>query len=243
MTRAPYYEDDLVRLYQGDCLDVLPHLAPEVDLVFTSPPYNLGDMTGGLANLAGGYNTHRDTMPRDAYEDWQREVLRACWATLTESGAIFYNHKPIIREGTAALPTRLNPGLPLRQIVIWHRKMGVNWAPGHFLPVHEWIMILAKPAWRLRDKSVSHLSDVWEVRPVMRDEEHPAPFPLALPARAIDAASPRVILDPFAGSGTTLRAAKDAGRKAIGIELDERYCEITAKRLQQEAFVFEGWEA
>jgi site-specific DNA-methyltransferase (adenine-specific) len=236
---TPYYADDAVTLYLGDCMDVLPHLTG-IDLVFTSPPYNLGDMSGGLANLSGGYRSYQDSKAAHEYETWQQDVLRACWETLSEDGAIFYNHKPIIRDGEAALPTRLNPGLPLRQIVIWYRQMGVNWAPGHFLPVHEWILILAKPAWKLRDKTASHASDVWAIRPDLGNNEHPAPFPLSLPAKAIAATDARTVLDPFAGSGTTLRAAKDAGRKAIGIEMDERYCELIARRLGQEVLDFGG---
>ena len=62
---------------------------------------------------------------------------------------------------------------------------------------------------------------------------HPAPFPLALAKRAVETTPAEVVLDPFCGSGTTLRAAKDLGRRAIGIEIEERYCEIAARRLQQ----------
>ena len=61
--------------------------------------------------------------------------------------------------------------------------------------------------------------------------DHPCPFPIGLPARAIESAGPRTVLDPFAGSGTTLRAAKDAGVHAVGIEKSERYCEMIVKRL------------
>lgn len=239
---APYYADESVTLYHGDCMDVLPQLSG-VDLVFTSPPYNLGHMTGGLANLAGGYRSYDDTRAAMEYEEWQKEVLAACWGTLSDEGAIFYNHKPIIRDGAATLPTQYNPGLPLRQIVIWYRKMGVNWAPSHFLPVHEWILVLAKEGWKLRDKSASHASDVWAIRPDMEAREHPAPFPLALPSTAINATAARVVMDPFAGSGTTLLAARNLGRKAIGIEMDERYCEIAVKRLEQQAFDFGDWSA
>ena len=67
----------------------------------------------------------------------------------------------------------------------------------------------------------------------MSDNEHPAPFPLSLPLKAISATTATTVLDPFMGSGTTLRAAKDLNRKAIGIELSERYCEVAAKRLAQ----------
>jgi site-specific DNA-methyltransferase (adenine-specific) len=237
---TPYYSDDNVTIYHGDCREVLPTVGG-YDLAFTSPPYNLGDMSGGLANLAGGYRTHADTLPDDEYVSWQKDVLTAVWEALPDVGAIFYNHKPIVREGVVSLPTRLLPEcVALRQIIVWYRQMGVNWSPTHFLPVHEWVMLLAKPGFKLRDKSASHASDVWPIRPDMGNNEHPAPFPLQLPTTAIAATSARVVLDPFMGSGTTLRAAKDLGRRAIGVELDERYCEIAAKRMGQEALDFGG---
>ncbi len=233
---TPYYDEDGITIYHGDCLDVLPTLT-NIDLVFTSPPYNLGDMSGGLANLNGGYLGYNDQ--RRDYDDWQRHVLSACWDTLSDSGAIFYNHKPIIRDRLVSLPTRFNPDLPLRQIIIWYRELGVNWSPTHFLPVHEWILVMAKTNWRLRTKSVSHLSDVWRIRPDMNDNEHPAPFPLALPTTAIGSTTATTIVDPFMGSGTTLRAAKDLGRKAIGIETEERYCEMAVQRLNQGVLAFD----
>ena len=123
-----YYADESVTLYHGRCEDILPQLS-DIDLVFTSPPYNLGDMSGGLANLSGGYRSYSDTQADEDYVEWQRSVLSLRWKSLSADGAIFYNHKPIVRNGVATLPTRLNPDLPLRQIVIWYRQMGVNWAP------------------------------------------------------------------------------------------------------------------
>jgi hypothetical protein len=129
------------------------------------------------------------------------------------------------------------PNLPLRQIIIWARAGGVNFAPTHYVPTHEWIMIYAKDAWRLKSKAASGVSDVWRI-PQDSDNPHPAPFPIGLPARAIETTAPRLVLDPFAGSGTTLRAAKSAGVRSIGIEISEAYCEMAAKRLSQKAFDF-----
>jgi DNA modification methylase len=243
-----------VTIYHGDCRELLPTLSG-IDLTFTSPPYNLncttkpgggfdgmksgtaraGKWSGGA--LADGYDSHGDNMPMDEYEEWQRDVLTAIWATLSDTGAIFYNHKPRPWLGEIWLPTRLNPGLPLRQIITWARAGGINFSTSHYCPTYEWILVLAKAGFQLKSKAASGVGDVWYV-PQKSGTDHPAPFPLGLPARAIESTAPRLVLDPFMGSGTTLRAAKDANCNAIGIEISERYCEIAAKRCAQEVLDF-----
>ncbi len=254
---TPYYEQSGVTIYHGDCREVLPSLAPVFDLVFTSPPYNLGVTTGGGfptghyapdapmgkrggqgkwpgAAIADGYGVYGDSMPSADYEDWQRETLAACWRLLTEDGAIFYNHKPRVQGGEVWTPLRVNPGLPLRQIIVWARAGGINFSPSFYVPTHEWILVFAKPAWRLRTKGASGVGDVWSV-PQEANPDHPAPFPEALPRRALETTTTTHVLDPFMGSGTTLAAAKRLQRQATGIEINERYCEIAARKLQQEA--------
>lgn len=245
---TPYYDDGMVTLYHAACEDVLP-LLRDVDMVFTSPPYNLGVTTGGgfghyrHGQKRGGqgkwggstpdgivYDDHDDAMDYRTYEAWQRAVLTACWNALSERGAIFYNHKPRVQAAELWTPLALNPGLPVRQIIIWARAGGVNFAPTHYVPTHEWIIVLAKPDFRLRDRAASGVGDVWTVAQD-GNNPHPAPFPIGLPARAIETVCPRLVVDPFAGSGTTLRAAKDAGVRAVGIEKSERYCELAASRL------------
>ena len=252
-----YYADDHVTLYHGDCAEILPALT-DVDLIVTSPPYNLGINPGGVfghyrdGQIHGGntkwdgigkegigYAAHDDAMPYNAYRDWQRSILTACWATLSDRGAIFYNHKPRVQADTLWLPLDLNPGLPLRQIITWARAGGMNFTATAYVPTSEWIMIFAKPAFRLRDRGASGVGDVWRINQDP-DNPHPASFPLGLPARAIETTAPRLVLDPFAGSGTTLRAAADAGVRSIGIETSERYCEIAAKRLAQGVLDFGG---
>lgn len=241
----PYYEKDNISIYQGDCLEVLPQLS-KVDLIFTSPPYNLGTTTGGgfparhgpnskSAKWSGGllsfgYEGHNDRMSFADYEEWQKSFLKIAWESLTENGAIYYNHKPRVLAGELWLPLRLNPGLPLRQIVIWARAGGINFSPSFYCPTHEWILIFAKPGFRLRDKGASGAGDVWRI-PQARGNDHPAPFPVELPKNAIETLAPRIVCDPFCGSGSTLVAAKSLNRAAIGIELSEKYCEMAARRL------------
>lgn len=241
MSLQPYYEDDAVTLYHGDCLDVLPTLS-DVGLVLTSPPYNLnGDGYKSHGNdfkrLDTGYDVHTDDLPHAEYVEWQQTVLRACWGALSDTGAIFYNHKPIVRHNRVRLPLDLLPeGMPLRQIVTWDRTGGVMRVSNYFCPTYEWVLILAKDAFRLATLSVN---DVWRLAPES-GSEHPASFPLSLASTAVNATSAGLVVDPFAGSGTTLRAAKDAGRRAIGIEKSERYCEIAARRMGQEVLDLGG---
>lgn len=256
----PYYEQDGVTIYHGRAEVVLPSLGSEVcDLVITSPPYNLSTTTGGGfpdkprnghyaegasmlkrggmgkwpgAAIAHGYGEHDDAMPHAEYVEWQKGILRECWRVVGDAGAIYYNHKPRVQDGEVRLPLEMNPGLPVRQIVIWARAGGINFAPTHYCPTHEWIIVFAKPAFRLKSKGASGVGDVWHM--VQGEENpHPAPFPLALPARVIETTDPACVLDPFCGSGTTLDAAKRAGIRAIGIEREERWCEYAANRMAQ----------
>jgi modification methylase len=255
----PYYEQDGIVIYHGDCREVLPSL-PLVDLVFTSPPYNLGNTSGGgfpekmghyrkssgLSGrggggkwgggaLANGYGVCDDNMPHEEYVEWQREVVTLCWNQLTDAGAIFYNHKPRIFDGRLVTPLEYLPPAvadAVRQVIIWKRSGGINFSPAFYLPMHEWIVVIARAAFRLNSKGASGIGDVWTVHQEVGND-HPAPFPIGLPLRAIETTPSGTILDPFMGSGTTLRAAKDLGRKAIGIEIEERYCEIGVKRMAQ----------
>ena len=234
-----------IQLYQGDCLEVMKTI-PEgsVDMVFTSPPYNLGVSSGGGfpkgkskgkwsgGDLSSGYTSHSDDMPYEEYVQWQKSVLLECWRTLSDTGAIYYNHKPRVQSGILQTPLELNPGLPLRQIIIWERNGGINFSPSFYLPTHEWILIFAKPAFRLRDKKASGAKDIWKVGQE-RGSPHPAPFPVELPKIAIETTNAKVILDPFMGSGTTGVAAKNLNRNFIGIEMDEGYFKIAKERIEK----------
>jgi len=243
---APYYDDGAVTIYHGDCADVLPAL-PTVDAVVTSPPYNMGLVPGGngrgmyrpgASNKAGrfreGYGQHSDALPQDEYDAWQREIIALCWQRLADTGAIFYNCRPRVEHGVLRLPLGLDFGVPLRQIITWDRGTGIDVTKRHFCTRGEYIALLAKPEFRLVDHSASGMGDVWRLGMEHADLGHPAPFPVSLPTKALTATGAGLVLDPFMGSGTTLRAAKDLGRRAIGIELEERYCEIAATRMGQE---------
>lgn len=238
-------------LYRADCMAVLPIL-PVVDLVITSPPYNLGASpwarlghwkpgnkagSGGRAKWKDGasgdgveYGAHEDALPWDEYVAWQRGLLSALWGKLSAGGAIFYNHKPRVIGTKLWTPLELiPPEIELRQVITWARPGGINYNLTGFVPTYEWIMLLAKPDFRLRSRGVSGLGDVWSMRP--EKNEHPAPFPIDLPAKAIEATDAKVILDPFMGSGTTGVAALRAGLQFIGIDKDQRWFDLACRNI------------
>lgn len=239
-----YYQNPNVTLYKGDCMEVMRALPCEAfDLAFTSPPYNLSEPLhlgrypeSGMwskAQIKDGYQGYGDNLPHWKYVQWQRGVQLELWRLIGVAGAVMYNHKPRPVKGNIRLPLEWWT-LPLRQIVIWNRKGGMNFSRSHYLPTHEWLLIGAKPDFRLKDKSASKCGDVWDI-PCEQGNDHPAPFPVALPARAIETTGCKTMIDPFAGSGTTLIAAMRAGIHATGIERHEGYCKMIAERCEREA--------
>ncbi len=243
---TPYYAAGGITLYHNDALTVLQTLDDEsVDITVTSPPYNMGLVPGGngrgmyrpgASNKAGrfrdGYGIHDDALPQAEYDDWQRRVLAECWR-VSRLG-VFYNHRPRVEHGLLRLPLGLDFGLPLRQIITWDRGTGIDINLRQFCTRGEHIYVFAKSVFALADHSASGMGDVWRLGIETAQRDHPAPFPIALPTRCIQATGARSVLDPFVGSGTTLRAAMDLGIRGVGVELEERHCASTVRRLAQQ---------
>jgi len=214
-----------------------------IDLVVTSPPYNLRNSTGGGlkganrhgkwpdAALRQGYEAHADNMPDAAYVAWQRACLTEMLRLIPEDGAIFYNHKWRVQRGLLQDRKEIVVGFPVRQIIVWKRKGGVNFSDRFFLPTFEVIYLIAKPEFRLAPRA-NTLGDVWEIAQE-RNNSHPAPFPVELPARIIRSTTARSVLDPFVGSGTTAVAATILGRTFLGIDNAASYCEMARERVSE----------
>lgn len=211
-----------------------------IDLIITSPPYNLKNSTGnGMkdgrggkwanAALVNGYATYDDNMPYGEYVEWQRACLTEMLRLLSRDGAIFYNHKWRVQGGLIQDRHEIISGFPVRQIIIWKRKGGINFNPGYFLPTYEVIYMIAKRGFKLVPKA-NAVGDVWEFAQESKNI-HPAPFPIPLIERIISSSSAEVVLDPFSGSGTTALVAKMLGRKYIGIEISEEYCDFSKERI------------
>lgn len=235
----------LNHIYNGDCVKVMDGFKPRsIDLIVTSPPYNIKNSSGnGLkcgkggkwpqAELIRGYDGHDDAMPHDEYVKWQRRCLESMMRVLADDGAIFYNHKWRVQHGLLQDRNDIVDGLPVRQIIIWRRKGGINFNAGYFLPTYEVIYMIAKRDFKLK-KGAQRLGDVWEIKQE-HNNPHPAPFPVELAARCIGSTDARVILDPFMGSGTTAIAASQEGRKYVGIDKCRAYCTLASKRIKNAA--------
>lgn len=231
------------RIIQGDCLEVMKTLPDNsFDLVVTSPPYNLKNSTGnGMkdgrggkwknAELVNGYSHHDDCMPHEEYAEWQRICLAEMVRLIPENGAIFYNHKWRVQDGLLQDRQDIVKDFPVRQIIIWKRKGGINFNAGYFLPTYEVIYLIAKPKFKLSPKA-NALGDVWEFKQEMKNP-HPAPFPVDLIDRIISSTNAQTILDPFMGSGTTAIAALLNNRQYIGIELSPDYVAMANQRIEK----------
>ncbi len=231
----------------GDAVETMRRFpSKSVNLIVTSPPYNLKNSTGNgmkdgrggkweRAALMNGYKMHDDNMPYDEYCKWQRACLRQMMRLLTDDGAIFYNHKWRVQGGLLQDRHEIVKGFPVRQIIIWRRKGGINFNPGYFLPTYEVIYVIAKQGFRLA-QGANKYGDVWEIGQEMNNP-HPAPFPVELIDRIISSTTAQTILDPFAGSGTTGVAASNNGRDYILIDNCEEYCQMAKKRLEGDTWL------
>lgn len=215
-------------------LELLTLLPDEsVDLVVTSPPYNLG-LKGEYGSkwrpqLSKGYDRHDDNLPHAEYVAWQRRVLSECLRVINPTGAIFYNHKKRVQGGLLQTRDDILVGFPVRQEIIWNRGGGVNFNRGYFVPSYESIYLITKPQFSLTLEGV-RFGDVWNIAPESNNP-HPAPFPLELAERCIISTTAQVIVDPYLGSGTTALAAKRLGRDFIGCDQSAAYVAQARKRI------------
>ena len=183
-----------------------------------------------------GYGQHDDAMDQDAYDAWQRTILAELWRV--SRLAVFYNHRPRIEHGVLRDPLGNDFGIPLRQRIIWNRGTGIDVNLRAFCTRGEYIYLFAKPDFHLVSHSASGMGDVWDLGIEYAVKDHPAPFPVSLPTRCIEATGAKSVLDPFSGSGTTLRAASNLHVRSIGIELETKFCGLAVQRLSQAALDF-----
>ena len=216
--REPYYSDDFVTLFHGDCLEITEWL--EADILVTDPPYG----SEGLAGSYGRRNGHAGrTIANDATTEARDAILD------------LFEGRPALCFGTPRMPEP--PGGWDHRLVWDKREPGLNGGPWRY--THECIFVRGEGWVRLSASSFSILSFP-SANGSAEKSDHVHAKPIGLMERLIAAAPRGVVADPFAGSGSTLLAAKNVGRLAVGVELEERYCEIAAKRLSQDVLDFGG---
>ncbi|MBB5748552.1 site-specific DNA-methyltransferase [Micrococcus sp. TA1] len=218
----PYYQDESVTLYNGDCQELADKWT-SADVLVTDPPYGV-EWTGH--NSSYRTDGERVTTTHKAisgdHDAAARDAVLAQWG-----------NRPAIVFGSwrVARPDRTEHRL------IWHKQ---GQAPGPlkaaFMSQDEEIYVIGK-GFRKSSPPLRSVITTTEARSVeVAKIGHPTPKPVGLMEVLIDRCPPGTIADPFAGSGATLIAARNLGRKSVGIELEERYCELIASRLSQTAF-------
>ena len=221
----PYYQDDMVTLYHGDCLEVTEWL--EAGVLVTDPPYGRNWKFHG-----GGTTKHHKGRGR-------KPGIRNDESTAVRDAVLdYWAPRPAVVFGS---PLSAPPG-GTRQVLVWHKPLDAG-------------VVGSTTAWR-RDWEAVYLLGPWDDPRASRSSiihtpggmgrylgDHPHAKPVGLLEEIMRHCPPGTIADPFAGSGSTLVAAKALGRKAIGVELEERYCEIAARRLAQDLLDFSGCSA
>lgn len=207
---TPYYDEGGITIYHGDCRDVLPLV--QADVIVTDPPY-------GIAHSSNrpGAPRRGEQIQNDESTD-VRDAVLAMW-----SG-------PMIVFGSCRVTP---PSMSLRGVLVWDKGGHVGMGDLSFPWKQNWEHIyIGGPGFSgRRGTGVLRFN---ALAPWAGEFTHPHEKPVELMRALIDKCPSGIVLDPFMGSGTTLRAAQDLGRRAIGIEIEERYCEIAAKRLSQQ---------
>ena len=238
----------------GDVVKVLKQLDEDsVDVIITSPPYNIGyasqkqlgsDLKGHLYG-----DDNKDFMDEAQYQAWMIEVLNELYRIIKPTGSLFFNHKDrtkiTVRNDSGNLVKKTQVFVSpmdfisqtqwkVKQRLIWNRRTTHQQNPHMFTPIHEDVYWLVKNPRKVVKNRIT-MPTVFETQREGR-KLHPAPFPVELPKRLIECVAPdeATVLDPFVGSGSTLVAATELGYWSVGIDIVERYIEMSAERVREQ---------
>ncbi len=217
----PYYSDESVVLYHGDCREVTAW--HDADVMVTDPPYGVDHLSGWGRDLWGDVADYSRGIANDSDVSARDDVL---WAWTDRPALVFGSWRQPKPKGVRAL-------------LIWDKgeQVGMGDLSIPWKPNHEEIYVLGRGFTGSRTTGVLR---AYVPARISFGRVHPTEKPVALLEGLIAKCPPGVVADPFAGSGSTLLAARRLNRKSIGIEIDERYCEIAARRLDQGVLDFEA---
>ena len=204
----PYYQDESVTIYHGDCREILPKL-DKVDLVLTDPPYSSGraeDEFAATGNIAVSLHMASEKAP-----------VMAVFGTSSGRGIEF------LRSSIRSLPHN--------RVLAWHRSYVNSVAAGPWRWDLVLIHLFGKGSFGRPEHSSLIQTDGTKALAI--ETGHKSPVPVSVMSHIYKPFAPGTVIDPFVGSGSTLEAVRMFGGKAIGIEVNERYCEIAAKRMSQ----------
>jgi DNA modification methylase len=222
----PYYADELVTLYHGDCREIAEWL--EADVLVTDPPYGIDWEQGEMGARRRRANAPRYSRHKGIANDQDtaaRDAVLGAWGKRTA-----------IAFGALTLP----PPAGTRQVLVYRKPpdAGVRGAMGGFRRDVEAVYLIGSWPSAIGGRSsllTTATAGVGGPSGPAGRYGHPHAKPVDLMEDLISVCPPGVIADPFAGSGSTLVAARNLGRRVIGVELEERYCEMVARRLSQQA--------
>lgn len=235
---TPYYTDELVTLYHGDCLEILPQLQEQsIGLVLTDPPYcsgaNESSRRAKRSSITPESVRERPTIDSDAMGTLGFEWVTRRW---------LLSARKVVRRGghlACFIDWRMMPPLAtLIESAGWMWNNIIVWDKGYiglgrgFRPQHELILTASSdaPEWFSNNSS----NVIKSTRLTRTEHPHQKPVDLLVQIIKTCTGDGEALLDPFCGAGSTVVAAKQLGRKITAIDIDEKYCEISARRSSQE---------
>lgn len=214
-----YYQDEHVTLYHGDCTEITEWLT--ADVLVTDPPYGVNHSTHGknAPIVKGEARTGRSA----------KRVLTIEHTMVRDTAIALWAPRPAIVFGSWRAPRPLDTRFRL----VWDKVIPGMGGVGVWKPQDEEVYVVGDwPNPRTISRTDSNVLRFKALRGKMRPD-HPTPKPVDLMEYLIERSPAGTVADPFAGSGATLLAAKNLGRKSIGVEMEEQYCELIATRLTE----------
>ena len=227
-----------------DCLEGLKLLEDNsINTIITSPPYNKKGLDKRLNVFSDkktwkkyqiNYLEYDDNMPEDEYQKWQILILNECWRVLKDNGSMFYNHKIRRMNNKSYFPYDFvsKSKFNIYQLITWNRGSTPNIHKNILYPTTEQIFWLTKnnksPKVFKKNIPLEFQKEVWNIGIAKPNKNHPAPFNSIVPELCIKLTTEEndIVLDPFAGIGTTLIEAKKLNRNFIGFEITKNYIDL-----------------